>query len=418
MNHSFESQFDDDLDGWIVAAMRSGVADFWQLVAMLPGVYPTVARDAVERLVNDSRIPANVFVEAQGTGSLSDLELEVPGLPPPHPLSSDWRFTRRTASSLLERVMSSTKPTGRVALVGVPSVFFLASLERSPRQFVLLDDNPVLADRVPMHSGGMEFHHCDVEKESVDIPPSQIVLADPPWYEDDVLEFLRTSVRVCTEGATVFLSFGANGTRPGISGERQHIINEANKMGLRFVGTESLSLSYATPFFEHNALRAAKFRHIPPSWRRGDLLVFHRDGNVPPTEGSSTATKCLWTEARIREIGLRVRTDEHPRFADPRLIQLVPGDILPAVSRRDALSKAADVWTTGNRIYRCAGKNILSTVLRALAECRDPIDDIQQALRCRLNRHESGLVATAIGQVNSIVQTERQELWSFSNGRR
>jgi hypothetical protein len=384
---------------------------------MLPGVYPTVARDAVERLVKDSLIPADVFVEAKAKISISDFELEVPGLPPPHPLSSDWRFTRTTTASLLERVMSSTKPTSRVALVGVPSVFYLASLERAPRQFVLLDENPLLADMLPIDSDGMEFHYCDVKKESVDILPAQIVLADPPWYEDDVLEFLRTSVRVCTEGGTVFLGFGANGTRPGISGERQHIINEAGKIGLRFVGTESLSLSYATPFFEHNALRAAQFKHISPSWRRGDLLVFHRDRSVPLSEGTSTSTKCLWTEARIGEIGLRVRTEEQPQFADPRLISLVPGDILPTVSRRDDLRKAADAWTTGNRIYRCEGKNILSTVLKALAECRDPVDDIQRALRRRLNCHESGLVATAIGQVNSIVQTERQELWSFSNGR-
>ena len=417
MNHSPESRFDADLDGWIAAAVRSGVADFWQLVSMLPGVYPTVARDAVERMVKDSRIPANALVEAPGTSSISDFELEIPGLPPPHPLTSDWRFNRRTAASLLERVVRLSKPSSRVALVGVPSVFFLADLERAPRQFVLFDENPLLADRVPIDRGGMEFRHCNVKKELVDIPLAQIVLADPPWYEDDVLEFLRTSARICANGGTVLLGFGANGTRPGISEERQRIINEAAKIGLRFVGTESLCLSYATPFFEHNALRAAKFKHIPQSWRRGDLLVFHRDRSMPLTERTSTATKCLWTESRIREIGLRVRTDEQPQFADPRLIPLVPGDILPTVSRRDDLSKAAEVWTTGNRIYRCEGKNILSTVLRALAECRDSVDDIQRALRRRLNCHESGLVVAAIGQVNSIVQAERQEMWSFSNGR-
>ena len=31
MNYSPESRFDADLDGWIIAAVRSAVADFWQL---------------------------------------------------------------------------------------------------------------------------------------------------------------------------------------------------------------------------------------------------------------------------------------------------------------------------------------------------------------------------------------------------
>ncbi len=417
MNQSLKCQYDTDLDDWIVAAVHSGVTDFWQLVVMLPGVYPTVAREALERLVKDWRVPASILVEAQGTSSINDLELEVPGLPPPHPLSSNWRFTRKTAARLLERVKSSTKPTNRVALVGVPSVFFLAGIEKVPLHFVLLDDNPLLASRVPIDSDGMEFRHCDVKKDEVDIPPAHIVLADPPWYEGDVLEFLRTSARVCTDGGTVFLGFGADGTRPGISEERQRIIEEAHKIGLRYKGTESLSLAYATPFFEHNALRAANFKHVPPSWRRGDLLEFHRDRSVPLMEETGTATKCSWTEACIREIGLRVRTDSQPRFADPRLIPLVSGDILPTVSRRDELSKAADVWTTGNRIYRCEGKNILSTLLRALAECRDPVDGVQLALQRQLNCHESALVAEAIRQVDNIVHTERQEIRRFSNGR-
>ena len=417
MNQSLKCQFDSDLDDWILAAVHSGVTDFWQLVVMLPGVYPTVAREAVERLVKDCRVPEGILVEAQGTSSVNDFELEVPGLPPPHPLSSDWRFTRETAARLLERIKSSTKPTNRVALVGVPSVFFLAGIEKVPRHFVLLDENPLLASRVPIDSGGMEFRRCDVKIDEVDIPLTHIVLADPPWYEGDVLGFLRTSARVCTDGGTVFLGFGADGTRPGISEERQSIIEAAHKIGLQYKGTEQLSLTYATPFFEHNALRAANFRHVPPSWRRGDLLEFQRDRSMPLVEEAGTATKCSWTESCIREVGLRVRTDSQPRFADPRLIPIVSGDILPTVSRRDELSKAADVWTTGNRIYRCEGKNILSTLLRALAECRDPIDGVQLALQRQLNSHESALVWEAIRQVDNIVHTERQEIWRFSNGR-
>ena len=380
MNHSQTSHFDNQLEDWIISAVQSGVQDFWQLVSTLPGVYPTMAREAVGRLVTDSRIPASVSVESQAARSVSDFELEVPGLPPPHPLSADWRFTRKTAAFLLERVVSSTEPSNAVALIGVPSVFFLAGLEKAPRRFVLLDENPLLADRVPIDSISMEFRHCDVKKEMVDAPLAQTVLADPPWYEDDVLGFLRIAARLCADGGMVFLGFGSNGTRPGISEERQRIIDKADKLGLVFTGIESLSLSYATPFFEHNALRAARFKHIPTAWRRGDLLLFRRHGSIPPTQETRTADECSWAEAHIRGIEVRVRGNDPRKFADPRLIPLIPGDILPTVSRRDNLYKAADVWTTGNRIYRCEGRNILSMALKALGENSDLGESIQRGL--------------------------------------
>ena len=148
-------------------------------------------------------------------------------------------------------------------------------------RFTLLDQNPLLADRVPRSYLESVFRRCDIRHDVVDMPSVETVLADPPWYEDDVLGFLRTSARVCADQGTVFLSFAPDGARPGIAEERHRIIWEAEQLGLRFVGIERLALSYATPFFEHNALRAARFEHVPVQWRRGDLLLFRRDGGVP-----------------------------------------------------------------------------------------------------------------------------------------
>ena len=415
MNHSHSSQYNSDLDRWIITAVQSGAKDFWQLISALPGVYPTVARETTSRLIGESRIPAYVVTERPTPLSDSALELEVPGLPPPHPLSADWRFTRKTAAELLERITVSVGPSESVALVGAPSVFFLAALEGSACRFTLLDENPLLAKSLPHSSLGSGFRRCDVKRDVVVIPSVQAVLADPPWYEDDVLGFLRTSARVCADQGTVFLGFGSDGTRPGIAEERQHIIAEADKMGLSFAGIEPLTLSYATPFFEHNALRAAQFQHVPSTWRRGDLLLFRRDGNSLPEGESWTPTMPLWAETNICGIGVRVRRDDRREFVDPRLIPLVPGDILPTVSRRDVLSKEADVWTVGNRIFRCEGKNILAMVLKALGEGRAPEEAVQQSLRCRLNNYESAMVAKAVAQVESVVKAECQEMWNFSN---
>ena len=414
MIHSNSSQYNSNLERWIASAVDSGVGNFWQLVSALPGVYPTVVREAASRLVDESRIPTYIMVEEPNP--VTDAALEVPGLPLPHLLSSDWRFTKKTAGDLLELITNSTEPTNAVALIGAPSVFFLAALDNLPQHFTLLDENHLLADRVPRSSPTKDFHHCDVTREVLDIPPVQAVLADPPWYRDDVLDFLRTSVRLCADQGIVFLGFGSDGTRPGISEERQQIIAEADKWGLRFIHKQPQVLSYSTPFFEHNALKAAHFKHVPATWRHGDLILFRKEGSPAHIEDPQRTTECPWSEVIIEGVEVRVRSDDRPDFADPRLIPLVPRNILPTVSRRDALGKTADVWTTGNRIYRCDGKNILNLILKALCTGESAGGAVERYLPRKLSHIQSRLISETVTQVRDIIDTERQEIRSFSNG--
>ena len=275
----------------------------------------------------------------------------------------------------------------------------------------------MLSDRVPGSSPNSGFLRFDVKSDVAGISPVQAVLADPPWYIDDVLAFLRTSARVCADKGTVFLGFGSDGTRPGVVQERERIIAEADKLGLKFFGLEPRALSYATPFFEHNALLAAQLKHVPSSWRHGDLLLFRKYGNGLLEDQLSSSTVPSWAEANIGGIEVRVRGDGRREFVDPGLIPLVPGDILPAVSRRDFLGQEADVWTTGNRVYRCEGKNILAVILKALEESGDPTEGVQRCVGRRLNYNESALVAKAVARVESIVEVECQEMWRFYSGR-
>ena len=417
MDQSNLPQYNSELERWIVAAVRSGAKDFWQLVSVLPGVYPTVVREAVDRLTSQSRIPENMKVERPKPGEANVLDLEVPGLPPPHPLSSDWRFTRATASDLLERVTKATSSATSVALLGTPSVFFMAALNDVSGQFILLDENVSLADRVPRSSNGSVFQRSDVKRDVVDIPAVQTVLADPPWYKEDVLGFLRTAARVCDDKGTIFLSFGSEGTRPGIVAERDFIIDEAGKMGLEFVGIEPLILSYTTPFFEYNALRAAQFKHIPMTWRRGDLLQFRKYRDNNSVGESLISSTCTWTAAHVSGIEIRVRKDKQSEFADPQLIPLIGGDILPSVSRRDSLGRAAEVWTVGNRVYRCDGKSTLLALLEALEGGSVSVEGILQRSHFRLNGGFSEALEKTMAQVRGIVETERRDFWKFCDGR-
>ena len=406
-----------DIDQWIIGAYRAGAQDFWQLVSMLPAVYPTIAREAVERLVAASVIPADLAMERPTRGSSGVSGAEVPGLPTPNPLAFDWRYTKDTAGELLERVVALTDPTQTVALLGSPSVYKMAEIRVAPRQFVSLDQNGSLPiDGSPSLMGNI-FRRCDMQRDAIDLPPVQAVLADPPWYEDETLAFLRTAARICASQGKVLLSSAPDGVRPGIREERERIISGAAESGLRFLGIERLALFYATPFFERNALRADGFAHVARDWRRGDLLIFERTGESPPDTVNAIMRGAQWEQADISGATIWVRTKNHPGFADPRLVPLVPGDILPTVSRRDGRREAADVWTAGNRIYRCDGSHILSIILHAISVSEAPLEAVQQSLQRSLDHLEAAKVAASISQVERIIQTEIQEMRSFADGR-
>ena len=245
----------------------------------------------------------------------------------------------------------------------------------------------------------------------------QTVLADPPWYEHETLVFLRTSVRICAVQGKVFLSAAPDGARPGIQAERERIIAGAADSGLRFLGIERLALSYTTPFFEHNALRAAGLTHITSDWRRGDLLIFERTGDAAPGPMHPIAHSPEWVQSDIRGATIWVRSKDQPAFIDPGLVPLVPGDILPTVSRRDGRREAADVWTAGNRIYRCDGSHILSTILHAISVSAAPLEAVQQNLHHSLDHLEATKVEASIAQVERIIEMELQEMRSFADGR-
>ena len=406
-----------DVDASIVTAYRAGAQDFWHLVSMLPAVYPTVVRQAVERLIAASVIPVHLAVETPTWDFSGVSNAEVPGLPTPNPLASDWRYTRDTAGELLDRVIASTDPTRAVALLGSPSVYKMAMMREAPRKFILLDQNGSLSVDGPQSLAGSMFRRCDMQHDAIDLPPVQAILADPPWYEDETLAFLRTSARICADQGKVFLSAAPDGVRPSIQEERERMIAGAAESGLRLLGIESLALSYVTPFFERNALRAAGFTNVAPNWRRGDLLIFERTGDSPPIPINPIAHSAEWAQANIRGATVWVRSTDQPGFIDPRLVPLVPGDILPTVSRRDDRREAADVWTAGNRIYRCDGPHILSIILHAISVFEEPLEAVQRCLQHSLDHLEAAKVGASISQIKSIIQTELQEMRSFANGK-
>ena len=153
-----------------------------------------------------------------------------------------------------------------------------------------------------------------------------------------------------------------------------------------------------------------------PNWRRGDLLIFERTSGLFPGPGDPTMQSVEWAQADVLGTTIWVRPKDQGGFCDPSLEPLVPGDIFPTVSRRDDRREAADVWTAGNRIYRCDGAPILSVILNAMGVAEAPPEAVERRLQRPLNHLEAAKVEAATVQIEGIIETELQEIRSFVNG--
>jgi hypothetical protein len=177
--------------------------------------------------------------------------------------------------------------------------------------------------------------------------------------------------------------------------ERDELLSYAERCGL-FLREERLaSLRYVMPPFERNTLRVARLLpFVPVDWRRGDLLVFEQRsrGELPPHQASPRDEASHWQEHIIDGVRIRVQTGvSEDEGEDPRLLSLLPGDILPSVSRRDSRRAAARVWTSGNRIFGCHAPKLL-----------------HQLLAANVNALE-GAFRDALSAIKELVQIERKE---------
>lgn len=203
------------------------------------------------------------------------------------------------------------------------------------------------------------------------------------------------------------------GTRPGMATERAEFLALAEELGLRRVRLDEGALPYLSPPFEQNALRADGMPGVPVDWRRGDLAVFARIRVVQRPRPVAPPFEKTWHEADVLGVRVRMRPQSEPGFVDPRLVTLVACDILPTVSRRDLRRRDADVWTTGNRVFRCRGTGILLRVFEALGAAQPPTERVAGALGRNLGSEEADLVKQAAEQAANLVSMEQDEQSSW-----
>jgi hypothetical protein len=349
------------VDDLTKAAIMDGATGFAALLHRLPGVYPTVLLASLNRLAAREAINPAVaaLVHRQATANSAVLVEGRSLLPLPHPLDYEWRFTPDTARSLLNRAAELTPTSGDLLLFGTPGLAVEALTLPIGRRLAFLAENNSVTDRVfalnratgsPLSiafcSGGLPRASADA------------VLLDPPWYADFVRPMLAAAAHACRPGGVVLISLPSDGARPDAETDRQAAIAFARRLGLALIEHSPLAIGYETPFFERNALATAGV-YPPPQWRRGDLVVLSKvSASIRPPVAFS-ARRRDWTEVGIGRMRLFIRGDGYARSDEASLISLVDGDILPTVSRRDPRRRLANVWTSGNRVFRTDNPQLL-----------------------------------------------------------
>lgn len=396
-----QGEYQNQIQVWIAEALKDGpIPSFSHLVRALPGVYPNDLSRELDRM------GLAQILDTKRSDVVDHSTRQRQTLPVPHPLDYDWRFTEESCEFLLTELLKTAGATGEAIFLGAPTLFRAAQDTNLASRCLLLDRCPqtvaALAGIRP------RIFTTDVLRDDLPELQAQVVMADPPWYEEFARAFLWASSELLCLGGVVFLSTPPLGTRPGIDHEWQRSIDFAQEIGLE-LQTVQQSLRYQSPPFEINALRAAGHSEIDCRWRPGLLARFTkiRDARIPrPKVSDDYAT---WIERSAFGVRIRLRQKSDATLKSPTLLGLLTGDILDSVSRRDSRRRDADVWTSGNRIFACEDTCTLASVIEAIAGGLRADTYVEERAGRQLTEMERRLVIQTADQVAAVISRELEE---------
>jgi hypothetical protein len=411
MTYIDQAEFEGLLDQMVKTRLSKPTG--WDaLLYSLPGFYPVVVCESVVRNSLQNMIQFSDRTPVNTEESDFAVQLWLQGeLPTPHPLDAAWWFKNSSLNLLARELRNVTSIGDEVLLLGAPTLFKLGDLQLAGRRVTLFDK------RCPESSGPKtSSFRVDLLQNQPKLVRATAIAADPPWYLPEMRAFLWTACRNALRGATILISVPPLGARPGIASEWDELLNWARKIGLTLVDYHLGALPYISPPFEYNALIAAGIKSFPLDWRRGNLAVFSYENSQPVVSDLVPAGADFdWGESVKGRVQLRIRAATCPQWADPAFREVVPGAVLPSVSRRDKRIGATTLWTSGNRLFESKGAFVLQTICEALAKDQNPVSLVEAALRMRLDEQQRMQVTQAAGALIETVKIEEREIADWEN---
>jgi hypothetical protein len=291
----------------------------------------------------------------------------------PHPLDFEWRNSTASLNFLTGLIQQMNSISDSILYLGMPTLFATAFQKDIPHKVTLVERNkPVIEGLIKLVGGEERFKILDQDIFTVDprrIGRHNCVVMDPPWYSPIFKQFMWLAGQAVDVGGIVGISMPPLNTKDDILDERLDWISFCNAQGLCIELLRPQQLHYAMPFFEFNALRAAGVEGFPPFWRKGDLAIFRKICDKKnPRPPAPVSTSQLWHEIEIEGVRIRVQKNGSESKQPLKVTHILKGDILPSVSKSDPRRQEANVWTSGNRIYKV---NDPQTFCRLLSEVKE-----------------------------------------------
>jgi hypothetical protein len=334
-------------------------------------------------------------------------------LPVPHPLDYDWRFGVKATDHLLERCLEFTDAEDCVTLLGTPSVLARAIECSFPRRMILFEGNLAVTDSLILLAPEGSVLNCDLTADELPQVSAKVVICDSPWYMEHVKSFLWAACQLCEIGGYLFLSTPPVGTRPNVSQEWAKILEWTARLGLRPLNVEHGVLPYVSPPFERNALKAEGLHNIPGEWRCSNLALFVREYRVEVPRPPKCFRNRGWCEVAFQDVRIRFRVCKNAGLGDPTLRSIIPGDILSSVSRWDDRRKLVDVWTSGNRIFRCDNPGLLRKIAEVITPNQSLKREIIECIGRTPTQAEIESIEKASEQIINIINLEKTEYVSY-----
>ena len=276
----------------------------------------------------------------------------------PHPLDFEWRNSTASLNKLLSKIQSFLLPKDKLLLLGMPTLFATAIQKDIPFVTSLIERNkPIVQGLNRILSNKEKFRI--IEADLFEMNPNIIarhfcVVMDPPWYAPHFKQFMWIASNSVQLNGIVAISLPPINTKTNAINERVAWFSFCASLGLCLETLDPEQLSYSMPFFEFNALRANGIKDVMPFWRKGDLAIFRKVQDNIIERPKSENTNSKWLEREFN--GVRFRIKPNP-LTDIVCLQLqidslLKGDILPTVSNNDDRRDLANLWTSGNRIFK------------------------------------------------------------------
>ena len=369
-----EPHFRQELVIRLLGELRRGPRSFATLVEAAEGAYPIDVQTVLDELRTQQKVAISESGDWRGVDGPAQEGLSQncygrqsgpkDGLPEPHPLDFDWRFTAQTLSDLTNSLELSSST--RVAVLGAPTLY--RHLTDIGTKSTLFDRNASLLERL-RNDGYASVRDCNFLEFPQLESGFDCALADPPWYTEHYEAFIEAARCLLVPSGRLFLSVLPRLTRPSAAEDRIEILDVAQSLGFDLTAVAPRALRYVSPPFETEALKADGVIELG-DWRSGDLFSFVL-GTRPPKhiKPREPISKEVWQAYEVGKTTIKIKTEPAEVSQEFKFEAVSSGGEfrLRSVSRRSPARSKVNLWTSRNIALAVSKVVVLAEVLQRIS---------------------------------------------------